>query len=223
MACHRFVSHVTGFATYFGLEAVRPGQGQALGMLVVPTFFLLGAMLSGFLVDVRIRHNKKPKYYVTFGFMFLILLFVFLGGQFGFFGVFGEPLSSERDYVLLILLCMVCGIQNGTITTVSKSVIRTTHLTGITTDLGIGLARLFSPDKTNGSLKNEIHATFMRFGIIAFFCFGSLVGSFVFSRLGYFGFSIPLVTSGSLLSAMIYFQFLKKSPKVKAAKIAHGK
>ena len=49
MACHRFVSHITGFATFFGYEINQADTSAALSMLVVPMFFLFGCMISGFL------------------------------------------------------------------------------------------------------------------------------------------------------------------------------
>lgn len=96
-------------------------------------------MVSGQLVDIRLKLRKRPKYYLTFGLIFFLLSTVFGLGVTGHFGKFGAPLAFSSDYTLLALLCLVCGIQNGTITTVSKSVIRTTHLTGVTTDLGTGI------------------------------------------------------------------------------------
>lgn len=134
MACHRFVSHVTGFATYFGYEVNQPDSSHALGMLVVPAFFLLGCMLSAELVEIRLRRHKRPKYFLTFGVVFFLLCGVLVLGTTGYFGEFGQALNRTRDYTLLILLCFTCGVQNGTITTVSRSVIRTTHLTGVTTE-----------------------------------------------------------------------------------------
>lgn len=215
MACHRFVSHVTGFATFFGYEINRSENSNAVGMLIVPLFFLLGAMISGFLVDIRLKMHKKPKYYISFGFIFLLLLLVYIGGISGYFGVFGEPLNNHHDYLLLIILCFTCGIQNGSITSVSKSVIRTTHLTGITTDLGIGLARLLSAKKLNDPMENEKKATLMRIGIILFFGLGSVAGGFAFSKMAYVGFIIPVFTSGFLFSLMLYFQFLKTRLHIK--------
>lgn len=209
MACHRFVSHVTGFATFFGHEISQNNLLHALGMLVVPIFFLFGAMVSGQLVDVRLRLHKKPKYYISFSLIFLLLGLVFLGGISGFYGTFGIPLNTLSDYVLLILLCFVCGIQNGTITSVSKSVIRTTHLTGITTDLGIGLVRILNSNKFDDSMENEKKANLMRFGIIVFFGMGSVLGGYVFRRWEYYGFIIPFFTSGCLLLVMIFFQLKK--------------
>jgi uncharacterized membrane protein YoaK (UPF0700 family) len=210
MACHRFVSHVTGFATFFGYEINQSNTDQALGMLVVPLFFLFGCMISGQLVDIRLKLHKRPRYYVSFGLIFFLNCLVFGLGASGYFGKFGEPLVLIRDYTLLILLCLICGIQNGTITTVSKSVIRTTHLTGITTDLGIGIVRVLNREKLKGELGNEIHANLMRAGIIFFFVLGSVFGGYVFKRLHYGGFAIPVITSGALFSAMLYFQVFRK-------------
>ncbi|MBO9666000.1 MAG: DUF1275 domain-containing protein [Bdellovibrio sp.] len=215
MACHRFVSHVTGFATFFGHEVSRGNRTQAWGMLVVPLFFLIGAMISGQLVDLRLKLHKKPKYYLSFGFIFFLTLVVFFGGISGFFGVFGEPLAAYRDYALLIILCLICGIQNGTITTVSRSVIRTTHLTGITTDLGLGIVRILHRKRLE-HMENEGKANLMRVGIISSFGAGSVVGGFIFKYFGYAGFLAPVVTSGILFSLMIYHQVLR--PEVVAEK-----
>lgn len=210
MACHRFVSHITGFATFFGHELSQSDFYHSIGMLIVPFFFLIGVMLSGFLVDSQLRQHRKPRYYITFGLIFSLILMVFLLGIFNQFGVFGEPLEGMRDYVLLFFLCFICGIQNGTITTVSRSVVRTTHLTGITTDLGIGLVRLFYSKDVNEGMENEKKANLMRFGIICFFLMGSVIGGAVFKHWAYWGFALPLFTSGILFFCMIYFQFIRK-------------
>ncbi|MEQ1665315.1 MAG: YoaK family protein [Bdellovibrionales bacterium] len=210
MACHRFVSHVTGFATHIGFELSEFHYSQAIGMMSVPMFFLLGSMLSGLLVDLRLKLHKKPRYYFTFGVIFFMILTVLTGGTSGHFGVFGESLDLIRDYELLAILCLVCGIQNGTITTVSKSIIRTTHLTGITTDLGIGIIRVLNQHKIQGSHADEVYANLMRVGIIAFFLIGSIAGGFMFSNFGYKGFIAPAITSGLLFASTFYFQVIKK-------------
>ncbi len=213
MAVHRFVSHVTGFATFFGYEINQVDSKHAFGMLIVPLFFLLGCMVSAQLVDIRLKLHKRPKYYITFGFIFFLLCTVFGMGITGYFGEFGEPLLYSRDYTLLILLCFVCGIQNGTITTVSKSVIRTTHLTGVTTDLGIGIIRLLNRHSLKEGVSTELRPNLMRVGIILFFIIGSVFGGYVFNRLGYGGFFVPVLTSGLLFFSMLYFQvFGYKSP-----------
>jgi len=207
MACHRFVSHVTGFATFFGHELSQGQTHEALGMLAVPIFFLVGVMVSGFLVDLRIKLNKKPQYYVAFAMVFLLLLFVFIAGTNGFFGKFGDPNLERHSYTLLAILCLVCGIQNGTITSVSKAVVRTTHLTGMTTDLGIGLVRFLNRHKIPNYSDEENYAILMRIGIIVFFALGSVVGAIAFDKFAFSGFLLPLITSGLLLCVRLYIRF----------------
>jgi uncharacterized membrane protein YoaK (UPF0700 family) len=158
---------------------------------------------------VRLQLHKRPKYYLSFGLIFLLALFVSLAGLFGVFGVFGEAASQPRDFALLALLCLICGLQNATITAVSRSVIRTTHLTGITTDLGIGLARVLNRGKLPGLIDDEVKANLMRFGIIVFFGLGSVAGGIIFRRFEYGGFLVPVITSGTLFGAMLYFQVLR--------------
>src|SRR3954469_18436639 len=65
LACHSFVSHVTGFATLFGLELSKGNLETSSGLLLVPLFFLIGAMISGFLIDLRLKMHLKPRYYVV--------------------------------------------------------------------------------------------------------------------------------------------------------------
>lgn len=207
MACHRFVSNVTGFATFFGHEVSQGAGWQALGMLIVPVFFLLGSMLSGQMVDIRLRLHKRPRYYLAFGLIFFLNVFVLLLGLNGFFGTFGEPLLLWRDYLLLVLLCLICGLQNGTITSISNSTIRTTHLTGITTDLGLGIIRFLNRHKLQPHFSNEIQLNLMRIGLIFSFCVGSVLGGFVFKSFEYEGFIVPVLTSGALFFLMLYFQF----------------
>jgi uncharacterized membrane protein YoaK (UPF0700 family) len=209
LSCHRFVSHITGFATYMGIELGEARWGHALGMMIVPVFFLLGSMVSGVLVDLRLKQHKKPKYYFVFGIMFVLLQIVFLGGILNLFGPFGSPLMHDRAYTLLILLCLVCGMQNGTVTTVSRSVIRTTHLTGITTDLGIGLVRIFNRHRLREEIGNEGKANAMRAGIIFFFGLGSVVGVVAFRRFEYGAFFITVINTGLLLGAMLFFQIFQ--------------
>ena len=202
LACGRFVSHVTGFAGYFGYEIARRNYPLAFGMLVVPIFFLIGAMVSGELVDVRIKSGLRPKYDVAFGIIFCMISAVFLTGLFGYFGEFGRA-NSSRTYLLLSWLTFACGIQNGTVTSVSKAVIRTTHLSGITTDLGLGLIRLIHHSLFRAENLNEKRAVLMRVGLITFFFIGSIIGAVAFTQLKFWAFGIPLVTSGILFALMV--------------------
>src|SRR6187402_2193320 len=89
LACHRFVTHTTGFATHFGAEFALGNYLAAFGMLAVPLFFLLGAILSAFFIDRRIGRGKEPLYSLMFFFIFYALVSVAAFGQWGTFGTFG--------------------------------------------------------------------------------------------------------------------------------------
>lgn len=201
LACNRFVSHVTGFATHTGAELSQGHLGAALGMLLVPVFFLLGSMLSAYFIDRRISQNQMPEYALMFGIIAGSMFAITTLGLEGFFGEFGSNLKYNSDYILLALLCLCCGIQNSTITSASGAVVRTTHLTGITTDLGIGLMRVFEKRVPERIRSVEFRANWLRSGIIFFFILGSTLAAILFSKMEYAGFVLPGLIS---LNLMIY-------------------
>lgn len=200
LACHRFVTHTTGFATHFGVEMAEGKFSMALGMISVPLFFLTGNCISAFFVDHRSIHHKKPNYTILFFLMFLCYTLVTVFGVTNRFGQFGTPLSIVDDYFLLGILSLSSGIQNAMITSISHSVVRTTHLTGLTTDLGIGLVRIFSQKSSRLLREDELKATGMRLGIIISFMFGSWMGASLFLKYQYYGFLVPLMISTGYLA-----------------------
>lgn len=191
LSCHRFVSHVTGFGTLIGTEAAQGHWSDVVSLISVPGLFLGGAMLSAFFVDRRIQTNRRPLYPVVLFLIFLLTLAVTICGTMGVFGGFGAPVSMERDYILLAALCLACGLQNATVTSAFGAIVRTTHLTGITTDLGIGMMRVLSHSHKIQPRANEIRANWMRIGIISSFVFGSLISAYVYIHAEYWGFLIP--------------------------------
>jgi uncharacterized membrane protein YoaK (UPF0700 family) len=193
LACHKFVTHTTGFATQFGAEAGKGNWQNAVGLLSVPLFFLFGSFLSALFVDVRLQAKKIPLYFIVFGLMSFILTVIASAGSFGFFGTFGAVLDLKIDYYLVSNLALTAGLQNATVTSAFSSVIRTTHLTGLTTDLGIGIARLFKRAHTTSTRSNEVKANFTRMMIIFSFILGSGLSAFLFINYEYLGFLIPAV------------------------------
>ncbi len=206
LACHRFVSHVTGFSTMFGTEVARGRYTQAIGFLSVPAFFLLGSMIASIFIDQRIQQEKQPLYHITFGLLTLVTGLVLILGVVGFFGEFGAPLAFGQDYSLLILLCLASGLQNATVISAYGAVVRTTHLTGLTTDLGIGLVRLASSVLNSRSARREFKATIMRISIIVSFAWGSVVSAAFYFRSEYWGFVIPFCISLGLWLLSLAFR-----------------
>lgn len=196
MACGRFVTHVTGFATIFAIDVAHHSWSMALGILSVPFYFLLGTMLSAYLVDRRIHQGKQAGYVLVMGLMTLCFVSVVIGGSQEWFGYFGEGVNLQQDYFLLALLCGASGLQNAAITTSTGSVIRTTHLTGITTDLGIGLMKLIYPSTQSPEQRTrEIRINFLRGITIMAFILGGCVGAVLYLKYQYKAFLLPAVIS----------------------------
>jgi uncharacterized membrane protein YoaK (UPF0700 family) len=190
LATGRFVSHVTGFATLFGVDLVNGQMTAAIGILSVPVFFLFGAFLAGLMIDRPIYLGKKPHFDGVMGLSSLCLFLVASAGGLPQFGNFGDELSLRKSYFLLALLCLASGLQNAAITSSSGRSVRTTHLTGLTTDLGIGLSRALSFRSRKDRFSKEMWANYLRAGSIAAFVVGSAVGAGVFLRFGYPGFAL---------------------------------
>ena len=189
----RFVSHLTGFATLVGAEGAKGNWTLALGMSATPGFFIAGAMVSAYFIDRRRILHKKPQY--TFVFLQMIMCLIATGilGYLGVFGEFGNHLDSLQNFYYLFILAYICGMQNAVITSASGAVIRTTHLTGPTTDMAIGIVRYW----TNYHQPNpkETFATWCRFGIIISFILGSLIGAVIFMHYKFDGFIVPVIIS----------------------------
>lgn len=187
----RFVTHVTGFATLFGVDLANRDIDVAVSMLSIPVFFLIGATIAGLLIDSSIHFRRKPHYDYVMGLCSLCLLGAGLAGQFEQFGSFGLPFQLNEKYVLLALLCMASGLQNGALTTSSGSSVRTTHMTGLTTDLGLGIARMMTFTPHDDVYRRERVANLLRVGTVLSFIVGSEVGAILFIGLGYRAFLVP--------------------------------
>lgn len=90
------------------------------------------------------------------------------------FGLFGAAIGRFADLlvpVTVLLLCFIMGLQNAVITKVSHAEIRTTHVTGLITDLGIELGKVFYFNRSQ--LANKVVANRAKLRIHAL-----LVGSF---------------------------------------------
>lgn len=195
LATGRFVTHVTGFATLFGVDFQSIGLLASLQILSVPVFFLLGAMIAGLLTDRPIHLKRAPHYDYVMALCAACLLLAAVAGGFDYFGAFGESFHLKHTYLLLALLCLASGLQNGAITSSSGSSVRTTHLTGLTTDLGLGFARMLTFRKGDRR-RAEWQANALRGGTILAFVLGSAAGATLFSSLHFRGFIVPALISG---------------------------
>jgi uncharacterized membrane protein YoaK (UPF0700 family) len=213
VATGKFVSHVTGFATLFGVSIANHQVNSALGILSVPIFFLVGSFLAGLFIDRPLHHGSVPHFDLVMGLSALCLFIAAAGEEVFQLGAFGSDISLRESYLLLAMLCLASGLQNGAITSSSGHSVRTTHLTGLTTDLGLGLARIFTFDLKSTRLQSEKRANYLRLGSIISFVVGSAVGAWIFLSFGFHGFLLPAVIA-------TYSAWHGRNAKVAARKIS---
>jgi uncharacterized membrane protein YoaK (UPF0700 family) len=132
------------------------------------------------------------------------------------FGLLGANLELFVDVFLpstVLLLCFIMGLQNAIVTKISQAEIRTTHMTGIVTDLGIELGRLLYWNRSRAGNdrhvvvanrdKLAIHAT-----ILGLFFVGGIAGALAFKRVG-FSATVPIAALLMALAAPPLWQDLK--------------
>src|SRR5687768_15151122 len=142
MSCHTMVSHVTGSTTWFGQAVAGRHWGTALFMAFILVTFWLGAVVSALMTEGARRRGWRSKYILPLAVEAVLLGLFAIGLEFFMAGVTWSGAGqvgghSMMGLVLIGMGSMAMGLQNATITRVSGNVVRTTHLTGVITDLGL--------------------------------------------------------------------------------------
>jgi len=96
--------------------------------------------------------------------------------------VFGEFIISQNPNILAFSLLFTMGLQNSLVTKISNATVRTTHLTGLFTDLGIELSQLFFYKQKQQKEKLYISIK-LRLTIITSFFLGGLMTGILYSNL----------------------------------------
>jgi uncharacterized membrane protein YoaK (UPF0700 family) len=108
----------------------------------------------------------------------------------------------------VMLLCFIMGLQNALITKLSKAVIRTTHVTGIITDIGIELGKLFYWNRKcsddNGRVMADLQRLWVLSLLLMYFFIGGVTGALGFNYLGYIS-TVPLAVLLVFLASVPVF------------------
>lgn len=201
----RFVSHVTGFSSQIGISLARGQIFLAIEMLSLPAAFITGAWFNGYLTVVRKSRGLIPRYDLVTLLMPIVLGILLLMGINGIFGGFGERTFLLRDFIFLGSLSFLCGMQNACFATLTKGQIRTTHLTGISTDFGTDLSLTLSGSLSAEELSLAKKRNYMRAATFIGFFSGALISALVDSQIGFYSLLIPFVTS-SCVSSIFFFK-----------------
>ncbi|SFC81207.1 Uncharacterized membrane protein YoaK, UPF0700 family [Parapedobacter composti] len=126
-----FSSNVTGYYAIVAAEIVKGNWYQTAVVFGWVFLFFLGSFTANFMV---IHLNKRNKYFahsLPISIEILCMMAVGLYGEF----FYNETLVETEALLALMLFAM--GLQNGLTASISNFAVKTTHLTGTTTDLGI--------------------------------------------------------------------------------------
>ncbi len=189
---HQSISHLSGTATQLGVSVVNSTVSDVFHLLIILLSFVVGAAISGyFLRSGALKLGLNYSRLLSLEAIFLFTAIYFLSQD----SLIGHYLASAA-----------CGLQNALATTFSGAIIRTTHVTGLFTDLGI----MFGA-KLRGEAFDKRKAQLFLL-IITGFILGGVLGAYSFNYLKFQALFIPATIC--LLLALLYsiyiFRLIKK-------------
>jgi uncharacterized membrane protein YoaK (UPF0700 family) len=187
----RLTTNVTGHFAYIADEVVKKDFTEAWFFLLFILFFLAGAFVSNLLVEATLKRNARYASALPVTAEIFILSAIAL---------LDEGIVHRYNHEVACILLFAMGLQNALVTNISNSIVRTTHLTGLFTDLGIELSQLFFYREREQS-KKLFSSINLRFAIICFFFLGCIIGGF-----GYFvyGRNILFLAVACLTVGLVY-------------------
>src|SRR5438045_4366333 len=229
IACAVVISHATGNVTHFGKAVadqwIRGRTSDAtreafyFGGLVAS--FLMGAVVSAGMTEGARRAGFRSKYILPMALQAILLCL--LAVSLDYYRDHGTPFLF---YFLTNVASFAMGLQNATITRVSGAVVRTTHLTGVVTDMGLEGVQyaLWLWDKTRSARPgrrgrvlrvSQRHPSVLRLLLLA-----SIVGSFLFGVVAgtlawHYLPDSALVAPVTFLLAMLVGDWLQRIPEVR--------
>ncbi|KHT63191.1 hypothetical protein RJ45_12255 [Photobacterium gaetbulicola] len=165
------VSHVTGTITQAMTALTVESHHASYYLLSIVGCFFLGAVTSGMII-----HNEALRLGRSYGTALFIEAVVLFAATYYFYH---HKMTGE------LLASFACGLQNAMIATYSGSVIRTTHLTGIVSDLGAALGHMISRRALN------LPQLVMQGSILLAFSAGAFVGAKMLNIVGMVALLLP--------------------------------
>ena len=202
LAVHQYTSHMSGIVSSMAdnlvlghLPFVLAGAGAVLS-------FLLGAACTSLMVRLAESRALHSKFALPLVVEAALLLAFALNGR-----IFEIKISHSRGMggweieSTILLLCFTMGLQNAMITKISGAVIRTTHMTGMVTDIGIEIGQLLYALISRQKMKSvgEASEGWLLASLVSLFFIGGVVGATGFRHFGFL-FSLPFAALLLLLA-----------------------
>ena len=192
-----YTSHMTGFASMVADNLVLGNIKLVLGAVGALLAFTCGAAATAMLVNWARQTHLRSKYALPLLIEAALLLV---------FGLIGATFNRQTPFAVpftVLMLAFIMGLQNALVTKMSSSLIRTTHMTGVVTDLGIELGKLLYWNRHGGPIESQVRANRDKLrlyaGLLSAFMVGGLVGAAGFKYVGFI-WVVPLAMLLLLLS-----------------------
>lgn len=184
---HQAITHLTGTTSLLGAALVHGDPRAVAGLLGVVLAFVAGAMASGLIIQDSTAQLGR-RYGVVLSIEALLL-------------VLAVPLFERRMIAGALLAAAACGLQNAMASTYSGSLIRTSHVTGLFTDIGIALGHAL---RGMPIAKRRLALCAL---VICGFLTGGIAGAWLYSFFGYYTLYFPAALTGGVgLAYALYRQ-----------------
>ncbi len=163
-----YTSHMTGFASLLADNLVLGNMTLVLSATGALLAFTVGAAVTAILVNGARQNGLRSEYALPLLLEALLLLI---------FGLMGATLNRQTPFAVpltVLVLSFTMGLQNALVSKISSSQIRTTHMTGIVTDIGIELGKMFYWNRVSSPLESRVRANRIKLRLL-----GTLLGAFV--------------------------------------------
>jgi len=195
LAVGQYTSHMSGILSSVADNLILGQIQLATTGIALVMSFIGGSMTTAWMVNWAQRRQMRSAYARPLLVEAALLLI---------FGIFGTAINHFAGLFVpltVVLLCFIMGLQNAVITKVSHAEIRTTHVTGLLTDLGIELGKLFYFNRLEVNQKVVANRIKLRIHglLVASFFAGALVGAYGFKAYGFIA-TLPLAMVLMLLT-----------------------
>jgi uncharacterized membrane protein YoaK (UPF0700 family) len=174
-----FSANMTGNVSSLSDHAASGEWWVSAFYLSIVVAFVFGASVSTLLINAGRRRSIRSIYAI--GILAEAILMVMLGA------IELVMPSVEHGPVLILGLSFLMGVQNAIVTHISDARVRTTHISGMSTDIGIELSMLFDiargrelhADAASYRVKLRLHAQ-----TVLSFLVGGIVGVVIYQAMG---------------------------------------
>lgn len=204
---YSFTSNVTGHFAILAEEIANGNWFQIAVVLFWVGLFFSGSFLSNFII---INSTKKTAFFSHSIPMILEILGFIVVGVYG--NYFYTETLTETEFLVAILLFSM-GLQNGLTASITNFAVKTTHVTGLTTDLAIHVSMLTQKKYR----KNEqiVEKTKLMSAILFSYVVGGVISGLV---LHYFKFNVFFVVSGIMIVIICWDYYKSYAPYLKYRK-----